>query len=96
MQQAKLIEKLEKEGYKVDYGKYEYWENIPYVKHDDGSITWLAETFISMGSLSVRTDLSYNKVKEAIELKAYDCSYGTIQGIKNEIEYQKILEEMQK
>lgn len=67
MEQSQLIEKLKAEGYKIDYGRYEYWDNIPYVKHDDGAVTWLAETYISMGSLGVRTDLSYRKVKEAIE-----------------------------
>lgn len=96
MKQETLIKKLKKEGYKIDYGKYEYWDSVPYVKHEDGTITWLAETNVSMKSLGLNTNISYERAKEAIALKAYDCHENTIRGIKNEIEYQKILEEMQK
>lgn len=74
MKQKHLIENLEKEGYEVDYGKYEYWDNIPYVEHEDGSVTWIAQTYNKLQSTGVKTDLPYEKVKEAIDRKAHDLN----------------------
>lgn len=67
-----IIQKLVDEGYNVEHGKYEYWDNIPYVLHDDGSKTFLATTFYTHGSVAIKRDLVYKKVKEAIELKCKD------------------------
>ena len=44
MNKKEIANKLATKGYEVFYGKYEYWDSIPYVQHADGSKTFIAKT----------------------------------------------------
>lgn len=64
-----IIEQLEKEGYQIKHGNYEYYPNVPYVLHDDGSKTFLIETDRRFGVLDINKSLIYNEVVKAIKEK---------------------------
>lgn len=65
----KVIKQIEEMGYTVEYGQYNYWDSIPYVVHDDNSITTLARTYYALGSLGIDTFIPFEKAKRAIEMK---------------------------
>ena len=88
MNKKEIALKLEAEGYEVLYGKYEYWDSIPYLLHKDGCKTFLAKTFTKMGSAGVELDLNYNKVLQAIETKSID-----INNFESALETQRIQKE---
>lgn len=69
MEQGKMLAKIKELGYKVEFGRYEYWEDIPYVEHNDGSRTFLAKTYYAYGSLGIATDVPFTKAKKAIRMK---------------------------
>lgn len=69
MKSENIIENLKNEGFTVDYGKWEYWENIPYVEHKDGNRTYIADTFTKLGSMGVNMDYEYDDVKKAVAMK---------------------------
>ena len=91
MNKKEIVSKLELEGYEVFYGKYEYWDSIPYVLHTDGSKTFIAKTYNKMGSAGVELDLNYNKVLQAIERKSVD-----INNLESTLETQRIEKEVEK
>ena len=91
MNKKEIASKLATEGYEVFYGKYEYWDSIPYVLHTDGSKTFIAKTFTKMGSAGVDLDLNYKKVLQAIERKSID-----INSLESTLETQRIEKEVEK
>ena len=91
MNKKEIASKLATEGYEALYGKYEYWDSIPYVQHADGSKTFIAKTFTKMGSAGVDLDLNYNKVLQAIERKSVD-----INNLESTLETQRIEKEVEK
>ena len=64
-----IIEQLEKDGYQIKHGNYEYYQNVPYVLHKDGSKTFLIETDRRFGILEINKNLIYNEVVKAIKEK---------------------------
>ncbi|TFJ91829.1 hypothetical protein [Lentibacillus salicampi] len=74
MESKQIVNKLEDLGYTVEFGKYEYWDSIPHVLHSDGSKTVLAKTFNKAGSTGVQTDVSFEKAKQAVEMKLVDIN----------------------
>ena len=91
MKQTELVKKLEQEGYKIEFGKYEYWDGVPYVVHQDNSVTWLAELYDSMGSSGVNLDLDYRRVKKAIGRKAHDMN--DLKNMESEDRIKRLVEE---
>lgn len=69
MKKSNLIGKLEKDGYEVEYGKFNYWENIPYVTREDGSKLFITNRYFQAGSSNIGYDeklITYDLVKEAL------------------------------
>lgn len=89
MKKTEIAKRLEEKGYEVYYGKYEYWDSIPYVEHEDGKKTFLAKTSYAFGSLGVDMDLSFKKVLQAIEMKCRD-----INDLENKLRQQQIDKEV--
>ena len=68
-----MIAKLRKDGYEVEYGKFNYWENIPYVTREDDSKLFLTNMYSQSNSTTVGYDdklITYDLVKEALEENA--------------------------
>ena len=75
MKIQEIIQILEFKGYDVKYGKYHYWDNVPYVLHDDGTRTWIAKRVRALdNSLTIDNDLAWYKVKKAIKEKCSDIN----------------------
>ena len=91
MNKKEIANKLATKGYEVFYGKYEYWDSIPYVLHTDGSKTFIAKTYNKIGSAGVDLDLNYKKVLQAIETKSVD-----INNLESTLETQRIKKEVEK
>lgn len=91
MKSNEIIQRLEDKGYVVKYGKYEYWQDIPYVEHSDGSKTFLAKTFYKFRSVGIEKDIPFNRALEAINRKCID-----INDLENQLSSEKIKEEARK
>lgn len=68
-----LIDKLKQDGYEVEYGKFNYWENIPYITREDYSRLFLTNMHYQHNSTTVGYDdklITYDLVKEALEENA--------------------------
>lgn len=91
MKSEEIVKLLELKGYEVKYGDYEYWSGIPYIKHDDGSTTWLVKQVRAFdNSLTVETDLAWYKVERAIKEKCGDIN--EVEGILLEEQISKKVE----
>lgn len=66
MKSDNIVKKLEKEGYKVEYKKWGYWDNIPHVQLEGFKFA-IAET---KGKESIRLNLDFifNEVLHAISI----------------------------
>lgn len=61
-----IIKKLQKEeGFEVEYGKYIYWDGIPYIKIN-GNKFFIAECVTCNNATSVNTSFIYTHVLDAI------------------------------
>ena len=64
-----FIERLEKNGFEVKYGKFEYWDGQEYIEVGTQKI-WLVEMYYSNGSIGVtfrhRNEL-VQEIKEVLE-----------------------------
>jgi len=65
MKSDNIVKRLEKEGYKITFKKWGYWNNIPHVQLDGFDFT-IAETVWSDGWQDCQLDFIYNHVREAI------------------------------
>lgn len=74
MESIEIISRLENKGFEVSHGKYEYWENVPYVQHEEGNKTYLAKTYNKMGSAGIERNVSFEKAKQAVERKCIDIN----------------------
>ena len=75
MKIQEIIQILEFKGYDVKYGKYQYWDNVPYVLHNDGTRTWIAKRVRALdNSLTIENDLAWYKVEKAIKEKCSDIN----------------------
>ncbi len=61
-----IVKKLQKEeGFKVEYGKYIYWDGIPYIELNGGKF-FIAECVTYNNATSVNTSFIYTHVLDAI------------------------------
>jgi len=67
MKSDNIVKRLEKEGYKITFKKWGYWNNIPHVQLDGFDFA-IAETVWSDGWQSCRVDFIYNHVQEALHI----------------------------
>lgn len=66
MKSENIIKKLEKEGYKIEYKKWGYWDNIPYVQLDGFDFA-IAET-TGKKSIGLNLNFIFNEVLHAITI----------------------------
>ena len=65
MKKEKLIQQLTKDGHKVKYGKFENWDNIPYIQHKNGTFLFLTCKVYTNNMVSITYDekkITYNFV----------------------------------
>ena len=67
MKSKNIIKKLEKQGFKISYKKWAYWDNIPHIEMEKFSFA-IAEMRGGIGgnSLSLNLDFVFNEVLNAI------------------------------
>lgn len=65
MKSVNITKKLEKEGYRIIYKKWGYWDNIPHVKLDGFNFA-IAGYIEKNGALGCRVDFIYNEVQRAL------------------------------
>lgn len=72
MKSENIIKKLEKQGYKIIYKKWGYWNNIPHVQLDGFDFA-IAEYTYQNGWTGCNLDFIYNQVQQALDLaKTYN------------------------
>ena len=64
MKSYNIVKKLEKEGYKVVYKKWGYWDGVPHVRLDGFDFA-IAECTLVAGAYGVNMDFIYNHVLDA-------------------------------
>ena len=64
-----FIERLEKNGFEVKYGKFEYWEGQEYIEIGTQRV-WLVETYYSGNSMGVTFRYRNELVEEIKEVIA--------------------------
>ena len=67
MKSANIVKRLEKEGYKIFYKKWGYWDNIPHVQLDGFDFA-IAEKVWSGNMQGCKVDFIYNEVLHAITI----------------------------
>lgn len=84
-----MIEYAESKGYEVNFGKYEYNQNVPYVKVND-CIIYIAEPLAKAGLQGLSTNPNFN-FEKLDNLIYYAKAYGN----DNVLDFSKfILEEI--
>ena len=66
MLKSNIIKKLEKEGYTIESGKFDYWQ-VTKIIIDEKNYLLLADGVYSNGSYGVIEDFKYSDVIDAIE-----------------------------
>ena len=66
MKSENIIKRLKKEGYKITFKKWHYWDNVPHVEFDKFSFT-IAE-MKGEEWISLNLDFIYNHVLEALDI----------------------------
>jgi len=73
MKSDNIVKRLEKEGYKVTFKKWGYWDNIPHVVLDGFSFTIAEHVYLKNGWMGCNLNFIYNHVQEALDLaKTYN------------------------
>ena len=67
MRSYNIVKKLEKEGYKIVFKKWGYWDSIPHVQLDGFNFT-IAEYVNKGGWLGCNLNFIYNQVQHALNL----------------------------
>ena len=65
MKSVNIIKRLEKEGYKITYKKWSYWDGVPYVELDGFDFA-IAKIVSRDNWQSCRIDFVYNEVRQAL------------------------------
>ncbi len=60
-----FIEKLKNAGFKVWYGKYSYWSNVPFVELENGEVIYLMKSYINQRFHTLNVD--YRKRQNIID-----------------------------
>lgn len=61
-----IIKRLEKEGYKIHYKKWSYWDGIPHVELNGFSFTIAEHVYSKNGWMGCNVNFIYNHVQEAL------------------------------
>lgn len=75
MRKSNLIQKLEKEGYEVEYDTFSYWNEIPCIERKDGSKLFLTIYYHRGNSRTIGYDsklITYDLVMQALN-NLCDC-----------------------
>ena len=65
MKSVNIVKRLQKEGYKVVYKKWSYWDNVPHVELNGFGFT-IAEHIQNSGWLGINLDFIFSHVQEAL------------------------------
>lgn len=65
MKSYNIVKKLQKEGYKIVYKKWSYWDNIPHVELDGFDFS-IAQKKYNGNWQSCKVDFIYNEVRQAL------------------------------
>lgn len=68
MKSVNIIKKLEKEGYKIAFKKWSYWDNVPRVELDGFSFTIAEHVYLKNGWQGINKDFIFNHVQDALNL----------------------------
>lgn len=67
MKSYNIVKKLEKEGYKIVYKKWGYWDSIPYVQLDGFDFA-IAECYCENGWSGINQNFIFNEVEQALQV----------------------------
>lgn len=67
MKSENIVKKLEKEGYKIIYKKWGYWDGVPHIQLDGFDFA-IAEFTHKSGWMGINLDFIYNQVRHALSL----------------------------
>ena len=67
MKSDNIVKRLEKEGYKIFYKKWGYWDNIPHVQLEGFDFT-IAKIVFKNNWQSCRIDFIFNEVRQALHI----------------------------
>lgn len=67
MKSANIVKKLEKEGYKIIFKKWAYWDGVPHVQLDGFSFA-IAEHVYLKNTQGINKDFIYQHVLNALNL----------------------------
>lgn len=67
MKSDNIVKKLEKEGYKIFYKKWGYWDSIPHVQLNGFDFA-IAEYIHQNNWLGCNLDFIFNQVQEALDI----------------------------
>lgn len=68
MRSANIVKKLEKEGYKIYYKKWGYWDGVPHVQLEGFDFTIAEHVYLKNGWMGCNVNFIYNHVLEALDL----------------------------
>ena len=68
MKSANIVKKLEKEGYRIFYKKWGYWDSIPHVQLDGFSFAIAEHVHLKNGWLGINLDFIFNQVQHALDI----------------------------
>lgn len=68
MKSVNIVKRLEKEGYKIVYKKWGYWDNIPHVKLKEFEFAIAEPIHLEGGWQGINLDFIYNHVQHALNL----------------------------
>ena len=68
MKSVNIVKRLEKEGYKIVYKKWEYWDNIPHVQLKGFDFIIAEYIYLENGCMGINKDFIYQHVQEALQL----------------------------
>ena len=67
MKSSNIVKKLQKEGYKIIYKKWGYWNNIPHVQLNEFNFA-IAEYTETNGWMGCNLDFIFNQVQHALDI----------------------------
>mgnify|MGYP000856085455 CR=1 FL=1 len=68
MKSVNIVKRLEKEGYKIVYKKWEYWDNIPHVELEGFEFAIAEYIYLENGWQGINKEFIYQHVQDALNL----------------------------
>lgn len=68
MKSENIVKKLEKEGYKITFKKWSYWDNVPHVQLEGFDFAIAEHVYFKNSWLGINKDFIYQHVQNAINL----------------------------